>query len=206
MSQSLEHNGSQGNELFPVFLKLNQLTVLLIGAGNVGYEKLQALLINSPSVNVRVVSLEVSAKVEQLSSKYANVEIYKKEYAPSDLDGVHLVIAATANPLTNDFICQSAHERNLLVNVADKPDLCDFYLASIAKKGSLKIAISTNGKSPTMAKRLRDVLQGYLPEEIEDTLEQLNRLRDTLKGDFADKVKQLNAITAILSEQGRNKE
>jgi len=88
-----------------------------------------------------------------------------------------------------------------LVNIADKPALCDFYLGSIVQKGDLKLAISTNGKSPTVAKRLKEVLNESLPAEIDTTLQQIAELRKTLSGDFTDKVKKLNEVTAVLVDK-----
>ena len=79
--------------------------------------------------------------------------------------------------------------------MADTPDLCDFYLGGIVTKGNLKVAISTNGKSPTAAKRLRQLLEDVLPEELDDLLDNLNAYRETLKGDFEYKVKAMNEIT-----------
>jgi precorrin-2 dehydrogenase/sirohydrochlorin ferrochelatase len=84
-----------------------------------------------------------------------------------------------------------------LINVADTPELCDFYLGGVVTKGDLKIAISTNGKSPTLAKRIREMLEEAIPENINDLLENLNKLRKSLKGDFESKVEQLNEITKI---------
>lgn len=84
--------------------------------------------------------------------------------------------------------------------MADKPELCDFYLGSIVQKGDLKIAISTNGKSPTIAKRLKEVLNEGLPAELDNTLQQMSHLRNSLNGDFAYKVKKLNEVTSILVE------
>jgi uncharacterized membrane protein YfcA len=81
------------------------------------------------------------------------------------------------------------------VNVADKPDLCDFYLGSIVKKGSLKIAISTNGKSPTIAKRLRETFTEVIPDEMDLVLDNMQHIRHQLTGDFNYKVKELNKIT-----------
>ena len=89
-----------------------------------------------------------------------------------------------------------------LVNVADTPALCDFYLGSIVQKGHLKIAISTNGKSPTAAKRIKQVLQESLPDELDEVLENLNKIRNELKGNFGYKVKKMNAITKVLVEKG----
>src|SRR5205814_906851 len=85
-----------------------------------------------------------------------------------------------------------------LVNVADTPDLCDFYLGSIVKKGDLKIAISTNGRSPTMAKRVKEVLNDSFPDETQEVLENLSEIRNNLKGDLEMKVKKLNEITSVM--------
>jgi precorrin-2 dehydrogenase/sirohydrochlorin ferrochelatase len=87
------------------------------------------------------------------------------------------------------------------VNVADTPDLCDFYLSSVVRKGDLKIAISTNGKSPTFAKRFREILEDILPESLQETLDNLKDLRDKLKGDFSSKVDMLNEITNVMKKK-----
>lgn len=194
-------SATNGNTLFPVFLKLEELNVLLVGAGYVGCEKLNALLANSPNVQVKVVAIAVSNDFRDMASAFANITIVEKAFEAPDLQGAHIVIAATNDNALNQLIRQSAHASNLLVNVADKPELCDFYLSSIVKKGNLKIAISTNGKSPTMAKRLRELFQTYLPDEVDQSLEQLSKLREQLKGDFAYKVKRLNAATESLVSQ-----
>jgi siroheme synthase-like protein len=189
-----------GNMLFPVFLKLNELHTVLIGAGNVGLEKLSAILNNSPDARVTVVALDILPEVHDLGAEYESVAIVQKSFTDDDLNDADVVIAATNDRELNNFIRQSAHDRKLLINVADKPDLCDFYLSSIVQKGDLKIAISTNGKSPTVAKRLKEVLNDGLPDELDITLQQINNLRNSLNGDFAAKVKQLNKVTAVLVE------
>lgn len=188
----------EGNQLFPVFIKLNSIHTLLVGGGPVGLEKLTAILGNSPDANVTVIALDVLPELKQLAEKHERVSVLNREFNDGDLDGIDLVVAATNNDELNQQIRQEADRRNLLVNFADKPDLCDFYLGSIVKKGDLKIAISTNGKSPTIAKRLKEVLNDSLPEEINDTLQNMQALRNTLNGDFASKVKKLNAVTSSL--------
>jgi siroheme synthase-like protein len=90
-----------------------------------------------------------------------------------------------------------------LINVADKPELCDFYLGSIVTKGNLKLAISTNGKSPTVAKRLKEVFHELLPDELEEVLDNLQQIRNKLKGDFANKVQQLNELTKVLISENK---
>jgi len=191
------------NELFPIFLKVSQLNVLLVGAGLVGEEKLSFMLKSSPHAHVTVVSKEISEPVRLLAEKAKNVTLIMDAYDEKYLGGKHIVIAATNFPEINKQIHHDAKERYLLVNVADTPQYCDFYLGGIVTKGNLKIAISTNGKSPTTAKRLRQLLEEVLPEEINDLLENLNAYRDTLKGDFEYKVKAMNEITEILVEKGK---
>jgi siroheme synthase-like protein len=196
---AVEEN-QQGNQLFPVFLKLNQLHTVVIGAGNVGLEKLTALLNNSQQASVTVVAESILPEVYEFTANYPQVKLVQKSFEPSDLDEADIVVAATANNILNEIIRKAAHERKLLINVADKPALCDFYLGSIVKKGDLKIAISTNGKSPTVAKRIKEVLNENLPNELDTTLQQIAALRSTLRGDFASKVIALNKATASLVE------
>lgn len=196
----------EGNQLFPVFIKLNTIRTVLIGAGPVGLEKLAAILSNSPEARIRVIAKEILPEFRELAAAHEGVIILEREFITGDLDHADLVVAATNNNALNQQIRLEADQRNLLVNFADKPDLCNFYLGSIVKKGDLKIAISTNGKSPTIAKRLKEVLNENLPEALIDTLGNMEALRNTLSGDFADKVTRLNEVTSILvAEKGAAK-
>lgn len=194
---------SDRNELYPVFLKLHQLKLLIVGAGEVGYEKLSFILKSSPRANVRMVAPWVSPEVEELLAGLAHheVEITRRPFEKSDLDWPDLVIAATNIVELNREVQQAAKKRQKLVNVADTPALCDFYLGSIVTKGFLKVAVSTNGQSPTFAKRFRQLLEEVLPDDTSDLLENLKEIRDRLGGDFAHKVKELNRITASLLEE-----
>jgi siroheme synthase-like protein len=194
----IQNDETQGNQLFPVFIKLNELHTVLIGAGNVGFEKLTAILNNSPLARVTVIAQTFVPEIHTLASEFNGLTIIQKTFTDTDLDNADLVIAATNDSELNKYIRQSAHDRKLLINVADKPELCDFYLGSIVQKGDLKVAISTNGKSPTVAKRLKEVLNEGLPAELDVTLQQMSELRNSLSGDFAYKVKKLNEVTSVL--------
>ena len=183
------------NQLYPIFLKVHQLNILLVGGGNVGTEKLEFLLKSSPKAQVTAVSREFTESFISLASKTDTVTMIEDVYHEKYLGAKHLVIAATDDKAVNKQIHDEAKDRYLLVNVADTPTLCDFYLGGIVTKGNLKVAISTNGKSPTAAKRLRQLLEEVLPEELDELLDNLNAYRDTLKGDFEYKVKAMNEIT-----------
>jgi uncharacterized protein len=193
---------TEKNVLYPVFLKQDQLKLLLVGAGNVGYEKLQSLLSNSPEMKISIVADRVREEVHQLISQHQNCILFERIFTEEDLNNKNLVILATDDKLMNEHIRFLAAEKNILVNVADTPSLCDFYLGSIVQKGNLKIAISTNGKSPTAAKRIKQVLQESLPDELDEVLENLNKIRNELNGNFEYKVKKMNAITRVLVQKG----
>ena len=186
------------NNLFPIYLKLDQLRILLVGAGPVGLEKLNAILANSPKANVEVVAETVIADFYQMAEGNGNIQINVRSFQETDLNQIDLVIVASNNEELNANIRQLASERNILLNIADKPSYCDFYLGSVVQKGNLKIGISTNGKSPTIAKRLKEFLNDLLPEEIDETLFLMEELRGNLKGDLQAKITKLNAHTADL--------
>jgi siroheme synthase-like protein len=188
----------KGNQLFPVFVKLNKLRTLLIGAGNIGLEKLTAIISNSHQAQITIVAEIVSPEVYKLIADYPRIKVKQKSFDVSDLQDIDIVFAATNNNILNEEIRRVTHEKGLLINVADKPDLCDFYLGSIVQKGDLKIAISTNGKSPTIAKRLKQILSEGIPAELDATLQNMSALRQTLNGDFSAKVKKLNKVTESL--------
>ncbi len=188
-------NEQEGNRLFPIFLKLEQMRLLIVGGGNVGHEKLSAVLRNSPATQVTIVATWFSEETTALAARYSNVRLVEKAYEPSDLDNADLVIAATGIRDVSEQIRTEAQKRRILANVADTPDLCDFYLGSIVKKGDLKIAISTNGKSPTLAKRIREYLEEALPDSTQQLLDNLQNIRNQIKGDFQAKLEALNELT-----------
>jgi siroheme synthase-like protein len=192
-------NRAEKNRLFPVFLKLEELEVLLVGAGKVGLEKLTAILHNAPESSVTVIATEISDQVRILAKSFSEVHLVEKSFEPSDLDGKEIVIVAVNDKVTSNYIRVLCKQKKLLVNVADTPELCDFYLGSIVDKGNLKIAISTNGKSPTIAKRMREQLDELIPDEIEGVIQNMHTIRQDLKGDFAEKVRQLDDLTKLLS-------
>jgi len=186
------------NELYPVFLKVHQFDTLIVGGGEVGLEKLTFLLKSSPSARVTLVGKEILPEIKALATHHDSVTLIERPYFREDLTEMQMAIIATENNELNKSIREEAKSRGILTNVADTPDLCDFYLGSIVTKGDLKIGISTNGKSPTVAKRLRELLTETLPEEIDDLLANMRVIRDRLRGDFAFKVKKLNQITSDL--------
>src|SRR5215831_9885048 len=190
--------GEETNNLFPIFLKLENLRLLIVGGGNVGLEKLQAVLQNAPATSITVVALQIRDEIRELAFHHHNIHIAERAYRAEDIDESDLVISAVNDKFVSKKIWMDAREKGKLINVADTPELCDFYLSSVVRKGNLKIAISTNGKSPTIAKRLKELFTEVLPEQLDDVLKNLHHIRNRMNGSFAEKVNKLNEITSVL--------
>ncbi|RTL59032.1 MAG: bifunctional precorrin-2 dehydrogenase/sirohydrochlorin ferrochelatase [Sphingobacteriales bacterium] len=193
-----KNNSAERNKLYPVFLKLETLHTLLVGGGYVALEKLQSVLGNAPAAAITIVAPLIRNELREFIKGYVNINIIERKFEAVDLEEKNLVIVAIDDTEASKEIKRLAGEKKLLVNVADTPELCDFYLGSIVQKGNLKIAVSTNGKSPTIAKRIKETLNDTLPEEIDELLDNMQQIRDKLSGDFAQKVKELNELTKQL--------
>jgi precorrin-2 dehydrogenase/sirohydrochlorin ferrochelatase len=189
------------NELYPIFLKMHQVNMLIVGGGNVGLEKLSFLLKSSPNANVEVVAPRFLPELVDLINKHDSVKLTMKKFKKKMLKKRHMIIACTDDLEVNKRIFELCRERYLICNIADTPELCDYYLGGIVTKGNVKIAISTNGKSPTTAKRLREFFEEIIPEDISQMVLNLNEYRKTLKGDFEEKVQRMNEVTASLKNK-----
>ena len=163
-------------------------------------EQLRFLLKSSPDANVTLVAPEFKEDTIFVAEK-GNVVLIKDTYSKKYLKGRDIVIATTNVPEVNVKVYKHCRKRNILVNVADNPPYCDFYLGGIVTKGNVKVAISTNGKTPTTAKRLRQFFEDVIPEDVDDLVKNLNEYRKTIKGDFEQKVETLNEVTKRLIEK-----
>ena len=191
----------ESNKLFPIFLKLDSIHILVVGGGNVALEKMSAIKRADRNAKVQLIGKDILPELIELVSEMPNVNIFNREFENNDIIKHNLVISATDNKLLQIQIKKVCEEKGILCNVADTPDLCDFYLSSVVQKGNLKIAISTNGKSPTLAKRIKEFLEEVIPDEIDDLLLNMNGIRKKLSGNFEEKVKKLNEITKSLVEK-----
>ncbi len=163
--------------LFPMFLKLEGRSCLVVGAGTIGQSKIRSLLVAGASV--RVVAPHANAAV----AKWARSGVITWEtrgFKAADLDGAFLVVAATSDRGLNEAIFREAQRRNTLCNVVDDPERCDFYYPAIVRRGELQLAISTGGRSPALAQRLRCELEQQFGPEYAGWLEELGRARQQL--------------------------
>ena len=162
-------------------LDLSDRPCLVVGAGPIGLEKIEGLL--AANARVRVVARQAVPEVEQLAAEGA-ISLDLREYAPEDLVGHLLVVAATEDTELNVAIYRAAEERAMLVNVVDVPPLCNFILPAIVRSGPIAIAISTSGASPALAKRLKREIRETYGEPHARLAELLNGLRGWAKDLF----------------------
>ena len=123
------------NALFPVFLKPDKVRILIVGGGKTGYEKLYFILKNSPFALISLVAPEIIDKIRELAEPFENVSLVNREFLPEDLKDAGILILATGKHELNQHIRRLAVQRHILTNVADTPELCDFYLGAIVTKG-----------------------------------------------------------------------
>jgi siroheme synthase-like protein len=164
--------------LFPAFLKLDNRQVIIIGGGTLAESKLPALL--QSGARVRIISPRLNLNL-QAQVRANNLEWWPNLYEPGDLAGAFLVIAATSIPEVNAAVFREAEARSILCNAVDDTDNCHFYYGSIVQRGDLQIAISTNGKSPALAQRLRHELEQQFGPEYATWLDWLGAARQILR-------------------------
>lgn len=162
---------------YPVNLDIRNRKCLVVGGGDVGTRKVITLL--ECGASVTVVSINASEKLLKLAES-GNIELKRRPYTGTDLDGMFLVICATDNERLNLQVSIDAENLNMLCNIADRPDACNFILPALVKRGDLVIAVSTSGKSPAFAKKLRKDLEKQYGPEYADFLELMGAIRKKL--------------------------
>ncbi len=141
---------------YPVYLDINGRKCVVVGGGAVGARKVNTLL--ACGARVTVISPEATAELNDLAEQ-GGISLIRRPYQSSDLDGAFMVIGATDDEAINHRVHADAEARNLLCNIVDQPRVCNFILPSIVQRGDLVIAVSTSGRSPAFAKKLRKELK-----------------------------------------------
>jgi len=163
--------------MFPIFLKLEGRRCLVVGAGKVAEGKIRGLF--DAGASVEVVAPFAVPQIQQWFGQGV-LSWQQRVFEPRDLDHASIVIAATPSHEVNTQVFEEAQLRNVLCNSVDDPENCDFYYPAVVQRGDLQIAISTNGRSPALAQRLRQELEQQFGPEYETWLEELGVSRDQL--------------------------
>ena len=161
-------------EMFPVFFKLQGRSCLVVGGGNIASPKIESLL--RAGGEVTVVAPRARPEIE---ARFRAGELLwlARDFVDADLTGKFLVIAATDSQQVNHRVAESARSRRVLCNSVDDPPDCDFFYPSVVRRSDLQVAISTGGKSPALAQRLREEVDAMLPEDTGKWLDELGETR-----------------------------
>jgi precorrin-2 dehydrogenase len=163
--------------LFPLFLKLEGRLCLVVGAGSIAESKISSLL--AAEASIRVVAPQATETVLHWARQNM-ITWYRREFLPGDLNGVFMVVGATSSGEVNVEIFREAQQRKVLCNVVDDPEHCDFYYPAVVRRGDLQIAISTAGRSPALAQRLRCELETQFGPEYGHWLTELGAIRENV--------------------------
>ena len=181
-----------------MFLKLSARPCLVLGAGTIAESKIAGLL--EAGGRVRVVAPEATPQVRSWAQSNS-IEWHQRSFQPGDLTGMFLVVAATSSAELDQRIFEEATRRGVLCNIVDVPALCDFYYPAVVQRGALQIAISTAGKSPALAQRLRKQLEEQFGPEFEEWLAQLGEVRDRLQSSKLDPEERKRLLHEDASEE-----
>ena len=163
--------------LFPMFLKLTGRNCVVVGGGQLAETKVESLL--HAGARVTVIAPEATGKLSQLHQR-GIIRWNSRAFDAGDLDGTWMAIAATSDDQTNEQVYRECERRGVLCNAVDQPERCHFYFPSVVQRGDLQIAISTNGKSPSLAQRLRKELEAQFGPEYQDWVRWLGEVRQSL--------------------------
>jgi len=164
--------------LFPMFVKLEGKLVVVVGGGEIAEGKIESLL--SAGARIRLIAPQIRPQIAEWV-RFGKIDWLPKEFAPADLEGASLVIAATSAAGVNKDVFDEAESRKILCNAVDDIANCHFYYGAIVQRGDLQIAVSTNGKSPALAQRVRMELEEAYPSEYGVWLEWLGAARELLR-------------------------
>lgn len=184
--------------LFPIFVKLAAKQVLVVGAGKVGEPKIGGLI--DTGAHIHVVALEASAQVREWAEA-GRIGLELRAYVASDLVGKFLAVVATASNNLNRSIYREAESRGVLCNVVDVPEYCDFFYPAVVRRGDLQIAISTTGKSPSLAQKLRQQLEQQFGEGYATWVDQLGETRRLIMASELDKATKWELLHSLASRE-----
>ncbi|MCX8037331.1 MAG: bifunctional precorrin-2 dehydrogenase/sirohydrochlorin ferrochelatase [Candidatus Sumerlaeia bacterium] len=182
-------------QYYPLFLDLTGLPVLVVGGGAVGLRKVRTLL--QHKARVTVVAVAASAALRQMAAR-GRIVLHERPYRASDLHGRRLVFVATNDRALNRRIRADAQRRGILTNVVDDPELCDFIVPSIVRRGSLVVAVSTEGACPAYAKRLRRELENQFDPAYGQYVALLGSARRAILQQATDPQKSVRVLNWLL--------
>ena len=183
---------------YPIFLELASRRVVVIGGGAVAVRKVQALL--TAGARVVVVAERIDDMMTALC-RDTDAELIKSKYSKNYLAGALLAITATNNPQLNKQIYKDCQELEVLCNVVDVPELCDFFVPAVVKRGDLQIAIGTEGQCPAYAGHTRKKLEAIFTKQHGEFLAELEKLRKKIIQNVTDPADRKTVLGQLADDE-----
>lgn len=180
---------------YPIFLNLKHKLCVVVGGGGVAERKVKSLL--ACSAKVLVVSPDLDQELQELHQK-GLIQYRQGSFSSEDFLGAFLVIGATDSRQTNSEITKQARKQGILVNIVDSPDECDFIVPATVERGELVISISTGGKSPALARKIRQELEEKYGEEYAEFLDIMGELREVIKKKIPDQPQRERVFQSLI--------
>jgi siroheme synthase-like protein len=166
------------NPYYSIFINIHAKRCTVIGGGKIALRKVKELL--EHDAEIVVICPRTCAEMSELA-KFGKIQILKRSYQTGDLNGSYLAVAATGDRSLNKRVSKEAKEQKVLLNVVDNPDLSDFIVSSVVHRGDISIAVSTGGKSPALARKIRTGLEIYFSEEYTVLVRLISNVRTEMR-------------------------
>ena len=186
--------------LFPIFIKLEGRSCLVVGAGEIAKAKIDSLL--EAGARITVVAPDGEPEIQGLAVA-GRIAWQKRSYQASDLQGAFLVIAATSDTVVNDSVFIAARRLGILCNAVDDPPNCDFYFPAVVRRGDLQLAISTAGESPAFAQKLRRAFENAFDQHLGDWLGAIGQVRREILGAYPASEARKRALHLLANSDDR---
>jgi len=198
---NVDHNASYPHSYFPLFVNLCGKRCVVIGAGEIAAGKVDGLM--RCDAEITVVSPRAVPYIQEAASG-GKLTWLRRAFKAEDVEGAFLAVAATASQRVNAAVFRACTERGVLCNAVDDPEHCDFIYPAVMRRGALQIAVSTGGRSPALAGRIRQDLEARFGPEWELLLDRLGRERDEIlhaRLDAAERARRLRAAAAEVAQR-----
>jgi precorrin-2 dehydrogenase/sirohydrochlorin ferrochelatase len=207
-SAKSDEAGGAAMPYYPVMLHVQGKRCVVVGGGEVALRKVTALM--EHDAHVEIISPELCSELSQLAAAGA-IKATLRDYESGDLQGAFVAVAATADGTTNRQVAEEAMKRGVLVNVVDTPELCSFIIPSCLRRGAVTIAVSTGGKSPALARKIRTELEpsfgheyGPLASMVEEVRSELRQKGITIPGEAWQRALDLEPLLEMLRRGQRD--
>lgn len=185
-------------QVYPISLKIKETWAVVVGGGAVAEDRVEALV--ECGASVTIVSPKLTSKLGNMVDR-GDIEYIDDKFMPRHLEGADIALAAADDADVNSKVAMAAKNKGVLVNIADNPELCDFFLPSVVRQGGLSIAISTGGRCPALSKKVRQDLERHYGPEYQEFLQLLTTCRDRIRSKYRSPQERRRVLERVVNSE-----